>query len=142
MRPVVIWKDEGDLKLTNGGIEMSQMTCSCGTVLAMDDPEVLMEHSAECTDAVMIGPPFQGEVKQWYIKTEDGFVVGLHAVHIEEFETPKDGMYLKIWDAGKNHPRELKKGTIVRQGTERRQVLRGVEHIVFNAEWLGEPVKG
>lgn len=120
---------------------MSQMTCSCGAELLMDDPEVILSHSAECPDAVKIGPPFEGEQQQWYIKTEEGFVVGLHAVHIEEFETPKDGLYLKIWDAGKSHPRELKKGTIVRQGAERRQVLRGVEHIVFNAEWLGEPVR-
>lgn len=121
---------------------MSSMTCSCGVTLWMDEPDVIQMHSEKCTDAVKIGPPFEGEEKQWYIKTEDGFVIGLHAVHVEEFETPKDGLYLKVWDAGKTHPRELRKGTIVRQGTERRQVLRGVEHIVFNAEWLGEPVRG
>lgn len=121
---------------------MSSMTCSCGVTLWMDEPDVIQMHSEECPDAVKIGPPFEGEEREWKIKTEDGFVIGLYAVYVEEFQTPKDGLYLKIWDAGKSHPRELKKGEIVRVGVERLQAITGCEQKILNEEWLGEPVKG
>lgn len=127
--------------------------CACGELI----PDAIIEigdfkasaveiHSLQCKGALSKvldenlsadgkqGPPFFGEEVRWWIMNEDGFEISLHACQVVPFETPADGGYLKVYDEHKNHPRQIMKGEILYVGEERRQVLRGMEHIVFNAE--------
>ena len=134
--------------------------CACGELV----PDAVIEigdfkaaavdiHSLQCKGALSKaldenlsigdkqGPPFFGEEVRWWLRNEDGLEISLHACQVVPFETPADGGYLRIYDEHKNHPRQIMKGEILCVGEERRQLVRGCTHSVFNPEWEGEPIR-
>jgi len=138
---------------------MSNFVCACGELVLNEIQQIgesfistVELHSLQCKEALSAemggmldrtgkeGPPFYGEEVRWWYENGEGLVLSLHACHMVAFETPNDGLYLRVYDEGKSSPRRIMKGEVVFVGEERRELDRGCFHTVFQSGWEGEPI--
>ena len=143
---------------------MSNFVCACGELVLNEIQEIggdfistVELHSLQCKEALSgetderldrmakEGPPFYGEETRWWYENGEGLVLSLHACHMVAFETPADGLYLKVYDEGKSSPRQIIKGEVVfvgenRRQDERQQLDHGCVHTVFQPGWEEEPI--